>query len=159
MATPLPHPLRMTRSRARLVDRPLDDRSRATHPLGVMPTESAGGHSGAGGGWDPWDTRTDEARARAAAVSDDRIDQGLSPTESRLIEETRQDICEAFPWLPAERVSVVVQCLWAEYDDAPIRDFIPLLVAKQAREELRDQFHAEATDTVVNAAFMPSTRT
>lgn len=61
-------------------------------------------------------------------------------SERRLIEDAQRDICEAHPWLPAERVHVVVECLWAAYDGARVRDFLPVLVRKQAREELRDMY-------------------
>jgi hypothetical protein len=67
--------------------------------------------------------------------------------EDRLLQEAQRDLCAAFPWIPADHVGVVVECLWAAYDGAPIRDFIPVLVRKQAREELRDQFRAEVTDS------------
>ena len=43
-----------------------------------------------------------------------------------------------FPSLPGDQVSVLVQCLWSHYDSAPVRDFVVLLVRKQAREELSD---------------------
>ena len=66
--------------------------------------------------------------------------------EERLIHEVERDMCEAFPWLPADHVGVVVECLWAAYDGASIRDFIPVLVRKQAREELREVSHAAVAD-------------
>jgi hypothetical protein len=43
-----------------------------------------------------------------------------------------------FPDVPHEQVSVLVQCLWSHYDSAPVRDFVVLLVRKQAKEELFD---------------------
>ena len=43
-----------------------------------------------------------------------------------------------FPSVPADQVSVLVQCLWSHYDSAPVRDFVVLLVRKQAKEELSD---------------------
>ncbi|KRF04413.1 hypothetical protein ASG88_21650 [Nocardioides sp. Soil777] len=43
-----------------------------------------------------------------------------------------------FPSLPGDQVSVLVQCLWSHYDSAPVRDFVVLLVRKQAKEELSD---------------------
>jgi hypothetical protein len=72
--------------------------------------------------------------------------QSGANSERRLIEEVERDICRAFPWLPVDQVSVLVECLWAEYDDALVRDFVPILVRKQAREELRDHFHTEDID-------------
>jgi hypothetical protein len=43
-----------------------------------------------------------------------------------------------FPSVPVEQVSVLVQCLWSHYDGAPVRDYVALLVRKQAKEELCD---------------------
>jgi hypothetical protein len=43
-----------------------------------------------------------------------------------------------FPSVPMEQVTTLVECLWVHFDHAPVRDFVPLLVQKQAREELRD---------------------
>lgn len=43
-----------------------------------------------------------------------------------------------FPSVPIEQVSILVQCLWSHYDAAPVRDFVALLVRKQAKEELSD---------------------
>jgi hypothetical protein len=43
-----------------------------------------------------------------------------------------------FPSVPMDHVSTLVECLWSHYDGAPVRDFVALLVGKQAREELSD---------------------
>jgi hypothetical protein len=44
----------------------------------------------------------------------------------------------AFPSVPADQVTVLVECLWAHFDEAPVRDFVHVLVLKQAKEELRE---------------------
>ena len=59
------------------------------------------------------------------------------PSDRRLIEEVQRDVCRAFPGLPALEVGAVVEHIWAQYDEARIRDFVPVLVGKQAHEELR----------------------
>lgn len=43
-----------------------------------------------------------------------------------------------FPSVPVDQLTILVECLWAHFDDAPVRDFVPVLVRKQAKEELRD---------------------
>lgn len=65
---------------------------------------------------------------RAAAGVDER--QAIAALEVELHLE--------FPSVPAEQVSILVQCLWSHYDGAPVRDFVALLVRQQAREELFD---------------------
>jgi hypothetical protein len=44
----------------------------------------------------------------------------------------------AFPSVPTDQVAILVECLWAHFDEAPVRDIVPLLVLKQAKEELRE---------------------
>lgn len=41
-----------------------------------------------------------------------------------------------FPHLPADEVARAVQLSHRELDDAPVRDFVPILVEKRARELL-----------------------
>jgi hypothetical protein len=48
------------------------------------------------------------------------------------------DLHVEFPAVPIDQLTVLVRCLWAHFDGAPVREFVPLLVRKQAREELRD---------------------
>ena len=43
-----------------------------------------------------------------------------------------------FPSVPVDQVRVLVECLWSHFDGAPVRDFVPVLVRKQAKEELLD---------------------
>ena len=43
-----------------------------------------------------------------------------------------------FPSMPVDQVAILVECLWSHFDGATVRDFVPLLVRKQAQEELRD---------------------
>ncbi|QBR92696.1 three-helix bundle dimerization domain-containing protein [Nocardioides euryhalodurans] len=48
------------------------------------------------------------------------------------------ELCAEFPSVPIDQVTTLVECLWAHFDDATVRDFVPVLVRKQAKEELRD---------------------
>lgn len=41
-----------------------------------------------------------------------------------------------FPDVPSETVEAVVAMYYREYDGRPIRDFVPLLVERQAREHM-----------------------
>lgn len=76
----------------------------------------------------------------ALPTDPERLETTRTIRERRLIEDAQRDLCQAHPWLPAERVHGVVESLWAAYDGARVRDFIPVLVRKQAREELRDMY-------------------
>jgi hypothetical protein len=51
-----------------------------------------------------------------------------------------------FPLVPIGQVRILVECLWSHFDGAAVREFVPLLVRKQAKEELLDLLgRAEAT--------------
>jgi hypothetical protein len=43
-----------------------------------------------------------------------------------------------FPAVPVEQLTILVECLWSHFDGATVRDYVPLLVRRQAREELLD---------------------
>jgi hypothetical protein len=43
-----------------------------------------------------------------------------------------------FPSVPMDQVTILVECLWSHFDGASVRDFVPLLVRRQAKEELLD---------------------
>lgn len=43
-----------------------------------------------------------------------------------------------FPSMPADQLTILVECLWSHFDDAPVREYVPVLVRKQAKEELLD---------------------
>ena len=49
-----------------------------------------------------------------------------------------------FPWVPVDQVTSLVECLWAHFDGVPVRDYLPLLVWKQAKEELLDHLGSRA---------------
>ena len=55
-----------------------------------------------------------------------------------------------FPSVPIDQVRVLVECLWLHFEDAPVREFVPLLVRKQAREEMLDHL-GPRTDTRVSS--------
>lgn len=60
-----------------------------------------------------------------------------------------------FPSVAIEQVSILVECLWSHYDAAPVRDFVALLVRKQAKEELADHLGPRA-DMSVWAPVVPA---
>ena len=61
----------------------------------------------------------------------------MDDQESRAIGEVVNRLRAAYPDLPAETVGTAVQAAQAELADHPIRDFVPLLVERAARERLR----------------------
>lgn len=61
----------------------------------------------------------------------------------------------AFPSVPIDQVTILVECLWSHFDGAAVRDFVPLLVRKQAKEELLDLLGPQAEATIQLAGLPP----
>jgi hypothetical protein len=80
------------------------------------------------------------------------------PDEGLAMDSLVLELQAEFPSLPGEQVSVLVQCLWSHYDSAPVRDFVVLLVRKQAREELSDHLGAPEELTAPARSSLPSPR-
>jgi hypothetical protein len=59
-----------------------------------------------------------------------------SQDERRAVEMVAARLSATFPETPAKRVESVVDQTYHELDGAPIRDFVAILVEKQARERL-----------------------
>lgn len=68
--------------------------------------------------------------------------------EAHLKEAVERELHVAFPSVPVDQVTILVECLWTHFEDAPVRDFVPLLVGKQAREELLDHLGPRAAPMV-----------
>ena len=63
--------------------------------------------------------------------------------EEAAMSSVELELPAAFPSVPTDQVSVLVECLWAHFDEAPVRDFVHVLVLKQAKEELREHLHRQ----------------
>jgi hypothetical protein len=62
----------------------------------------------------------------------------MSPSdEARKLLDLEAELARAFPQLPVDKVHAVVENAWMRYLHAPVREFIPLLVGREARGELR----------------------
>ena len=58
--------------------------------------------------------------------------------EDRAINEIVERLARLFPQVPADEVEQVVTQTRPEFDDVPIRDFVPLFVERGAKKRLRD---------------------
>ena len=61
-----------------------------------------------------------------------------STVDGERLSAAQRELRSEFPSVPREQVDMLVEGLWQHYEDARVRDFVPLLVRRQAREELRD---------------------
>jgi hypothetical protein len=68
--------------------------------------------------------------------------------EAQALRSIERELHLEFPAVPLYQLTVLVECLWAHFDGATVRDFVPLLVRRQAREELLDHVgpRAEAAE-------------
>jgi hypothetical protein len=57
--------------------------------------------------------------------------------EVKHLHALEQELQATFPDIPADKVNTAVEHKWLEFLHAPIRDYVPLLVKRQAIDELR----------------------
>lgn len=60
----------------------------------------------------------------------------IEPEEERAIGEVVERLAQQFPQAPAEAVSSLVDEAHHEFDQSPIRAFVPVLVERQVRARL-----------------------
>ncbi|MCE9515518.1 MAG: hypothetical protein NTY24_13895 [Mycobacterium sp.] len=60
--------------------------------------------------------------------------------EQILLAELVERLTESCPTVPPETVAEVVHSLHARFNEAPIREFVPLLVEREARMALSELF-------------------
>ena len=70
--------------------------------------------------------------------------QRAAADEAHLKRSVERELHVQFPSVAVDQVAILVDCLWSHFDGAPVRDFVPLLVRKQAVEELLDHLGPRA---------------
>ncbi len=61
------------------------------------------------------------------------------PTAAQTIADIIQRLSERFPGTPAETIRRVVTETYADFADAKVRDFVEVLVEKQAKKRLKNE--------------------
>jgi hypothetical protein len=61
-------------------------------------------------------------------------------SEQTVIDRLVERLTRSYPDLPASTVSTVVHGIHARFDGRPLRDFVPLFVERNAKQELRQLF-------------------
>jgi hypothetical protein len=59
--------------------------------------------------------------------------------EDRAITEVVDRLTKQFPEVPAEDIAATVSASRPEFEEAPIRDFVPLFVERSAKHRLRGE--------------------
>lgn len=75
--------------------------------------------------------------------------QRAAADEAHLRRSVERELHVQFPSVAVDQVAILVDCLWSHFDGAPVRDFVPLLVRKQAVEELLDHLGPRAAAMVL----------
>ncbi|KAA0084490.1 hypothetical protein CIW52_10820 [Mycolicibacterium sp. P9-64] len=61
----------------------------------------------------------------------------MTPTsEQRMIEQLLERLVATHPSVPSERVAEVVHAIHAQFDERPLREYVPLFVERSAKREL-----------------------
>lgn len=61
--------------------------------------------------------------------------------EQRAVAEVVERLLKRFPTMPAQRVTNVVDSISATFREARIRDYIPILIEREARDHLAHLAH------------------
>jgi hypothetical protein len=69
----------------------------------------------------------------------------VTAEEDRLIGQVVDRLLAGFPQVPADTVHEFVGLVHRRFDDAPIRDFVPLFVERHTKEKLANLAGAAAT--------------
>jgi hypothetical protein len=78
--------------------------------------------------------------------------QRAAADETHLKRSVERELHVQFPSVAVDHVKILVECLWSHFEGAPVRDFVPLLVRKQATEELLDHLGPRAEAMVLPPA-------
>ena len=74
----------------------------------------------------------------SAVDHDTEMARQITPTqEVEAIHQLGEHLHDEFPTVPAETVDQVVETHYHDLDDSPIRDYIPVLVERAAKDDLR----------------------
>jgi hypothetical protein len=74
-------------------------------------------------------------------MATDAMAVDLAPTDREVaaLRQVTQRLHERFPQVPATTVEATVALQYHRFDDSRIRDFVPIFVERNAREELMAQ--------------------
>ncbi len=76
---------------------------------------------------------------------------GVPQEERAQIEAVQRRLAQKFAQLPHTDIAAVVEHTYGRFDQCALRDFVPLLVERRAREELAGQLRAGDTRTLATA--------
>ena len=81
---------------------------------------------------------SETVRSRSPPVGRTLVPVQTPGHESRAFDEVIERLVDQFPDVPADSVRAIVNAAWEEFSDSRIRDFVPVLAERNARQQLRD---------------------
>jgi hypothetical protein len=69
-------------------------------------------------------------------VSDASFPDGIDQCVDLLIAEVERRLTNKYAHIPTDQVCTAIQRMYAQFEQSPIRDFVPLLVERRAGAEL-----------------------
>ncbi|WP_243768936.1 three-helix bundle dimerization domain-containing protein [Leifsonia sp. TF02-11] len=79
----------------------------------------------------------------AGTIRDNTTTHDGLADESVALEHAAERLSARFPDVPREDIDRLVEEHSEEYDDAPVRDFVPVLVEHEVKAELRENAEPE----------------
>ena len=73
-------------------------------------------------------------------------------SEQTVIDEVADRLTSRYPTIPPDALTAVVQGIHARFHGRPVREYVPLLVERFAREELQDRLSSAARPPVAEAS-------
>jgi hypothetical protein len=69
-------------------------------------------------------------------VNTEESENVAQTSEQRMIDQLLERLVTTHPSVPPERVAEIVHAIHAQFDDRPLREYVPLFVERGAKREL-----------------------
>ncbi|MGO4298934.1 three-helix bundle dimerization domain-containing protein [Leifsonia sp. RAF41] len=71
------------------------------------------------------------------------IDDRQTDEEDIAVEHAAERLAERYPEVPRQRIDELVEKHYEQFDGAPVRDFVPVLIEHDVKQVLNAEEHAD----------------
>ena len=71
-----------------------------------------------------------------------RIEDRQTDEEDLAVEHAAERLAERYPEVPRQRIDELVERHYEQFDGAPVRDFVPVLIEHDVKQVLNAEEHA-----------------
>ena len=71
-----------------------------------------------------------------------RIEDRQTDEEDLAVEHAAERLAERYPEVPRQRIDELVERHYEQFDGAPVRDFVPVLIEHDVKQVLKAEEHA-----------------